>query len=267
MEQHELGHAAAWPLWLARQPEAVRQTMVDAMTRREAAAGEVLVPAHGGDTGLIGVLQGQVALELHDQGGARRLVDLRTAGFWCGRASPIRPTPDALAVVVHRPSRIVAIEPARVAAMIEADPKLLVCFADLMAAHAQVFTTYFDVVVARDPTARIARKIIACAGAQRGARIEATQLELAEMTNASRNTVNRVLIGLERDGAVRLGYAYVLVDDVAALRRAAGFPAADAGVARLDAAAARDLRAAGAADGEAPTSLAPTGSLPGRRAG
>lgn len=234
MDIHGSSRTSAWPLWLARQSDAVRQTVVDAMVHHEVAAGTVLVPAYGGDTGLMGVLEGQVALELHTRGGGRRLLDLRTAGFWCGRANPIRPTPEALAVVAHRPSRVVALPPERVAAMIEDDPKLLVCFADLMSAHAQVFTTHFDVVAARDPAARIARKIIACAGLQRGARIEATQLELAEMTNASRNTVNRVLIGLERDGALRLGYAYVVVDDVEALRRAAGMSTADAKLARID---------------------------------
>jgi len=182
----------------------------------------------------VGVLEGQVALELRAKGGGRRLLDLRTTGFWCGRASPIRPTPEALAVVAHRPARIVTLAPERLTALIADTPTLLVCFADLMSAHTQVFTTHFDVVAARDPVARIARKIIACAGLQRGARIEATQLELAEMTNASRNTVNRVLIGLERDGALRLGYAYVVVDDVEALRQAAGMSAATADMAPIE---------------------------------
>jgi CRP-like cAMP-binding protein len=213
---------AAWPLWLARQPQAVREKVIRALVWSDVDPGAVLVRACGADTGLVGVIAGQVALELHERGGGRRLVDLRTSGFWGGRATPIRPTPERLAVVVHRPATVVTLPPERVTALIAEDPGCLVCFADLMSAHAQVLAQHFDVVAGRDPTVRLARKIIACAGAAAGARLEATQLELAEMTNASRNTVNRVLTGLERDGALRLGYAYVVVNDAAALRQAAG---------------------------------------------
>jgi CRP/FNR family transcriptional regulator len=212
----------ALPLWLARQPDPVRREIQGSVSWRELGPGQSVVPPFTADTGIVGVIDGVVALRLHRAGVAPRLVDLRGAGYWGGRSGVVRATPDAVSVTIQRRSTLVTLAGARVRELIARDPAFLACFADLVSAHAQLLTEQLDIAGTRDSDVRVARKILSCVGPVTGAQLAATQWELAEMTNSSRNTVNRSLSALEKRGALRSGYGHIIVADGARLAEAAG---------------------------------------------
>lgn len=213
----------AMPLWLARQPTSIRDGLLTALSWRDVGPGEELVAPFTSDTGLVGIIDGVVALRLHRDGRPGRLVDLRGGGYWCGRAGAVRATPDAMSVTTHRRTTLVTLSTERVRALIAHDPAYLLTFADLVSAHARVLTEQLDIAATRDADVRIARKIVACVGAHTGAQLAATQWELAEMTNSSRNTVNRSLGELERAGALKSGYGHIVVADGVRLAQIAGY--------------------------------------------
>ena len=214
--------AHAVPMWLARQPTHIRDGFQAAVSWHDVAPGEEIVPAYEADTGIAGVVDGLVAIRLHRDGTPPRLVDLRGGGYWCGRAGAVRATPDAMSVTVHRRTTVAVLGEDRVRELIARDPAYLACFADLVSAHARVLTEHLDVAATRDADVRIARKILACVGARTGAQLAATQWEVAEMTNSSRNTVNRSLSTLEKRGALKSGYGHIVVSDGARLAQIAG---------------------------------------------
>jgi CRP-like cAMP-binding protein len=202
---------------------AARERLVENLLWEEVDAGTVLVPPDDAACGLVGVVRGQVALRFHP---SSRLVELRRPGFWCGRATPVVLTPSTLSVEVHRPATIVRLPAACVPALLEAEPHLLAVFSDLMAAQARLLAESLDILATRNLRTRLARKIIACVGATPGARLDATQEELAQLTSASRNSVNRALLELERQASVHLGYGHVVVRDGETLLRLAERPQA-----------------------------------------
>jgi len=212
----------AMPLWLARQPDDIRDELQASVSWRDVGPGQSVVPPFTADTGLVGVIDGVVALRLHRAGVEPRLVDLRGRGYWCGRSGAVRATPDAIGVTTQRRSTLVTLPGARVRDLIARDPAFLLCFADLVSAHAQMLTEQLDIAATRDSDVRLARKILSCVGPISGARLAATQWELAEMTHSSRNTVNRSLAALEKRGALRSGYGHIVVADGARLAKVAG---------------------------------------------
>ncbi|NBB69597.1 MAG: helix-turn-helix domain-containing protein [Alphaproteobacteria bacterium] len=212
----------AMPLWLARQPDYIRDELQVSVSWHDVGPGRPVVPPFTADTGLVGVIDGVVALRLHRAGVEPRLVDLRSRGYWCGRSGAVRATPDAMGVTTQRRSTLVTLSGASVREFIARDPAFLLCFADLVSAHAQVLTEQLDIASTRDSDARLARKILSCVGPITGARLPATQWELAEMTHSSRNTVNRSLAALEKRGALRSGYGHIVVADGARLAKEAG---------------------------------------------
>jgi CRP-like cAMP-binding protein len=215
--------AHAMPLWLVRQPAPIRDGLEAAISWRDIGPGHVVVPPFVADTGLAGVIDGVVAVRLHRDCNEPRLLDLRGGGYWFGRAGVVRATPDAMSVTTHRRTTLVTLTADRVRDLIARDPIYLLCFADLVSAHARVLTEQLDIAATRDADVRVARKIAACVGARSGAQLAATQSELAEMTNSSRNTVNRALGALERAGALKSGYGHIIVADGARLAEVAGY--------------------------------------------
>jgi len=184
--------------WLRHHAAAARERLVENLLWEEVAVGTVLVPPDDAPSGLVGVVRGQVALRVHP---SSRLVELRRPGFWCGRATPVVLTPSTLSVEVHRPATIVRLPAACVPALLETEPHLLAVFSELMSAQARLFLESLDILATRNLRTRLARKIIACVGATSGARLDATQEELAQLTSASRNSVNRALLELERQAS------------------------------------------------------------------
>ncbi|MFP4126343.1 MAG: Crp/Fnr family transcriptional regulator [Alphaproteobacteria bacterium] len=136
-----------------------------------------------------------------------------------------------MSVTTHRRTTLVVLTAERVRALIAQDAGYLLGFAGLVSAHARVLTEQLDIAATRDADVRVARKIAARVGAHTGAQLAATQWELAEMTNSSRNTVNRSLGALERAGALKSGYGQIVVTDGARLARIAGYGTPKSGAA------------------------------------
>ena len=201
--------------------------------RREAliAAGRVsAVPAGGliyatGDppNGLWAVIEGQVRLKGYPAAGAEFLALILRPGTWFGEVSTLDGGP--------RPHDAAAFGSARVlhvpmAAFLRAAERLPVLYHDLgrlVCQHQRIALDFIAQVAALPPAARVARLLTGRAH-EEGGLLHVRQEEIAVMLGMSRQTVNRHLRSLERQGVIALGYGRIAVRDRAALLRAAGVP-------------------------------------------
>jgi len=104
-------------------------------------------------------------------------------------------------------------------------PSVNVALVRLLAAQVERLSELLVEAYTVDADARVARRLLELSAtygpAGGGADVPLTQEEIAELAGASRATVNRVLRGLEREGAVRLRRGRTVVVDLEALERRA----------------------------------------------
>lgn len=217
--------------WLSRQ----RPTFVDAFLAQAAhlrmEPGSVIVPADDVNCGVIGILAGSVAMHLRSKRGSDHLVGIQHAGYWCGRCELVALTPPDLVIRARATTSLVHVSGEDVRRLLLEHPAAPQAFAELADEQARGLTTLLEAAFERRPVARLARKLLAAAGADDGEPVRLTQEDIADMTSLSRGTVNRLLAQLAASGAITTAYGRLVIADRARLRQAAGLAADDGAVA------------------------------------
>ena len=217
------GDASWWSsTWPSCQPVGFADAVLAGAAPRRLEAGEVILPAHDVDCGIVAVIAGSADIHLLSADGARHLVSVRQAEHWCGRCELVPLTPPDLVVTARTAVHLVHLPVERVRRLVLEHPGGPAAFADLVAQEARWLTTMLDAATERRTVARVARKLLAAFGRGDRRSLRLTQDELAEMTTLSRGTVNRILAEFENDGAITTGYGRLAIADRARLRRAAG---------------------------------------------
>lgn len=124
-------------------------------------------------------------------------------------------------VEVHQRSTLVRLPVSRVSLLVDADPHFIEVLSFFASAHADMIVESLFAMTTRNLRKRVAQKIISCARATTGVRFDATQYELADMTSASRNSVNRVLQELDREKLINIGYGHITINDIERLQNVA----------------------------------------------
>lgn len=115
---------------------------------------------------------------------------------------------------------------AQILAMVEQHPKVAKAVIRLLASRLRALTLVIEDLSLRNVTARVAKLLLDCTrgqhtlvegGAEACARL--TQHQLAAMTGSVREVVQRALKSLEKDGAIRMERARVVVLDPKRLER------------------------------------------------
>jgi len=217
--------------WLSRQcPSFVDAFLAHAVPVR-VDAGRVIVRADDIDCGVIGIVEGSVAVRLRSRRGVETLVSLRQAGYWCGRCDLVALTPLDFVIAARVTTHLLHVPSDHVRRILLDHPSASQALAELASEEAQALTTLLDVAFERRPIARLARKLLQTAGAEPGEPLRLTQDDVAEMTSLSRGTVNRLLAELAATGAITTAYGRLAIADRTRLLHAAGLAAADDAVA------------------------------------
>lgn len=115
---------------------------------------------------------------------------------------------------------------AQILALVETHPKVARAVIRLLAARLRALTLMIEDLSLRSVVARVAKLLLDCTRGQEtviegapGGCARLTQQQIAAMTGSVREVVQRALKALERDGAVKLERARVLVLDPKALER------------------------------------------------
>jgi len=199
--------------WFGQIPLERRKLLLKEVEVRSVATGARLYRAGDPPNGLWVVIEGEVRLKGYPTAGLELLAPILRPGTWFGELSTIDGLP--------RPTDATAIEPARVAHLsmaafaraVAAAPELYRDLALLACWHQRVALSFIGQTVAHPPRVRLAMLLAGLAHDRQGV-LQIRQEDLAGMVGVSRQTLNRHLNVLRREGLLDLAYAVITVRDL-----------------------------------------------------
>jgi CRP/FNR family transcriptional regulator, cyclic AMP receptor protein len=199
--------------WFGQIPLERRLLLLKEAQVRSVATGARLYSAGDLPNGLWVVIEGEVRLKGYPTPGLELLAPILRPGTWFGELSTIdglpRPT-DATAV---ERARVAHVSMAAVARAAAAAPELYRDLAVLACWHQRIALGFIAQTIAHPVRVRLAM-LLAGLAQDRGGVVDIRQEDLAVMVGVSRQTLNRHLNALDREGIVALAYAQITVRDL-----------------------------------------------------
>jgi len=182
---------------------------------------------HPGDpsTGLYGVLSGAVAVSFSVPEFGPSISHILQPGAWFGETAYVR-KPHIIGVRATRATRAVFLAARDIESLVAHEPLRWTDFAQLALLNAQLAMGAAYDLMLRDPLHRCAATLLRLAGLRHGpplaaaqpVELDITQVDLAYMTNLSRNSVGAILRVLREKQCVDVDYRQLLVTDVEGLK-------------------------------------------------
>jgi len=210
---------ALWPLdergWLATQPPAFRDWVVEDGRWRHYRAGQVIYFAGDEPDGLYGLGDGAFELTLPLVGDEPVTLHRAEPGFWAGESALHARVPRLVSLAAATDARVLFVPAARIRALLAARPDYWRCFYELSHINVTIAVTLLAEALALTPRARLARQLLRLADDDGRALVR--QDDLARLIGMTRSSLQRALRGLTETGAVAPGYGCIVVRDRAAL--------------------------------------------------
>ncbi len=202
--------------WFGAVPPAHRALLLDQASVRTVAAGGRLYGVGDPSDGLWAVLDGQVRLIGYPAVGAELVVLIMGPGTWFGELSTLDAGPRPHDAIAFGPARVLHIGIDAFRRLADDTPALWRDIALLACAHQRASLAFMMNTLSQPIPVRLARTL---AGLTRAGSVRIRQADVAAMIGVSRQTLNKTLKAMERDGIVALDYARISVLDTDRLRR------------------------------------------------
>lgn len=197
-----------------------RDRLVAASTVVAKADGARIYATGDAPNGLWGVIEGRIRLLDYPRAGAEVLIRSLAPGEWFGEISIIDGGPRPQDAVAAGPTVLAHLSPGALASLATTTPEIYRDLARLACVHQRAALAFIGQRVALPIRARVATALLQAAPDAAEAGLAVRQAELAVIVGVSRQTLNRTLKTLEREGAIRLGYARIDILDPARLAAA-----------------------------------------------
>lgn len=209
--------------WLAEQPASFSRLLLEASVflRIERRTRIFLQDDPAG--GLYGLVAGALGISICGEATQPRLVTIIRPVFWFGQAAVVTRGPRIVGVYTNETSQLLHVPLANLDQITWNDPEALRAVAALGIQQVGLGVRAAADLLIRSTNRRIAATLLRCLGADADAddpvamRVRATQDEIAEMSNVSRDSVNRCLSDLNDRGWITTGYNHIDVRNRAAL--------------------------------------------------
>jgi CRP/FNR family transcriptional regulator, cyclic AMP receptor protein len=208
--------------WLVNLPESVKQQVAAAAFEAYFDAGDVVARKGEPASTWIGVVEGLLKISAVYRSGRVVMFTGIPAGSWVGEGSVLKRELRQYDIFAMRPSRVIHIPGATFRWLLDTSFE----FNHLILTHLnERLGQYIGMVeIDRliDPVARVARAIASLFNPvlypRMGPLLGLSQAELGELTGLSRQTVNRALRDLEREGILTTAYGGIMIEDATLLR-------------------------------------------------
>jgi CRP-like cAMP-binding protein len=207
--------------WFGQIPPGRRALLLEGSQVRSVAAGARLYGAGDPPNGLWAVIEGQVRLKGYPAVGLELLIPILQPGTWFGETSTLDGLPRPTDAIAFEPARVLHVSMAAFAHAADAAPKLYHDLGILACQHQRVALGFIAQTVANPVRVRLAL-LLAGQTDESGGVVRIRQEDLAGLVGVSRQTLNRHLNALEREGIVALAYAEITVRDLPRLLAVAG---------------------------------------------
>jgi CRP/FNR family cyclic AMP-dependent transcriptional regulator len=199
--------------WFGRIPPGRQALLLEEAQLRSVAAGARLYDIGDPPNGLWAVIEGQVGVRGYPAVGRVLLAPIMTPGTWFGEMSTLDGLPRPTDAMAFEAARVLHLSMAGFARAAAAAPQLYHDLGVLACQHQRVALGFIARTVAQPVRVRLAMLIAGSAQGGDGV-LKLRQEDLAVLVGVSRQTLNRHLNALEREGIVRLAYAEITVRDL-----------------------------------------------------
>lgn len=202
--------------WFGQIPFDRRALLLAEAQTRSVEKGARLYGAGDPPNGLWAVLKGEIRLKGYPAAGLELLAPILRPGTWFGEVSTIDGLPRPTDATAFERARVLHLPMAGFARAAAAAPELYRDLAVLACQHQRVALGFIAQTIAHPVRVRLA---LILAGQTQDGRdtLNIRQEDLAGMVGVSRQTLNRHLNALAREGVIRLAYAGITVRDRARL--------------------------------------------------
>ena len=207
--------------WFGSLTPGRRDALIAEARVRTVPAGGLIYGIGDAPNGLWAVIEGQVRLKGYPAAGAEFLALILRPGTWFGEVSTLDGGPRPHDAAAFGAARVLHVPMAAFRRAAERLPMLYHDVGRLVCQHQRIALDFIAETLSLPPAARLAR-LLTGRGHEDGGLLHVRQEEIAVMLGMSRQTVNRHLRSLERQGVIALGYGRIAVRDRPALWRAAG---------------------------------------------
>jgi CRP-like cAMP-binding protein len=199
--------------WFGGIPAERRARLLAEARVQSVAAGTRLYRAGDPPNGLWAVLEGQVRLKGYPAAGMELLLPILRPGTWFGETSTLDGLPRPTDAAAFEPARVLHLPAAAFARAAAVSPDLYHDLGVLACQHQRVALGFIAQTVAHPVRVRLA---LLLAGQLQDGRavLKMRQEDVAMLVGVSRQTLNRHLNALEREGIVSLAYAEITVRDL-----------------------------------------------------
>jgi CRP/FNR family cyclic AMP-dependent transcriptional regulator len=199
--------------WFGQIPPDRRALLLTEAQVRSVAAGTRLYRAGDPPNGLWAVIEGEIQLKGYPTAGLEFLAPILRPGTWFGELSTVDGLPRPTDAIATEPARVVHVPMAAFARAAEVAPKLYHDIAVLACWHQRIALGFIGQTVAHPVHVRLAI-LLAGLAQDRGGVVQIRQEDLAVLVGVSRQTLNRRLNALQREGIITLAYAQITVRDL-----------------------------------------------------
>ncbi|WP_431298604.1 Crp/Fnr family transcriptional regulator [Tabrizicola sp. BL-A-41-H6] len=220
--------------WLAERPKAFQSMILQRARLVEIANGDEILTAGDEGGGIYGVVCGGVGAYVPQELEGEKLCRILRTGAWFGYGPFIRGRPRSMSFRIMEPSVLMHLSLATLNQTAQASIENVRALSAMTEYGVDVALEIIADLKVTSSHRRVATALLrsmppVANGADGGPpRIFATQDQVGELSNLTRDVVNRELSRLTQSGAVSLGYRYVDILDAAKLRRIAlegyGYP-------------------------------------------
>lgn len=205
--------------WFGAVPPERRALLLEQASIRSVAAGTRLYGVGDPPDGLWAVLYGQIRLIGYPAVGAELVVLILGPGTWFGELSTLDAGPRPHDAVAFGPARVLHIGIEAFRRLAGDTPELWWDIALLACAHQRASLAFMMNTLAQPIPVRLARTLGGLARTAGGDSVPLRQEDIAAMIGVSRQTLNKTLKAMEREGVIAVEYARIRVVDAEGLRR------------------------------------------------
>lgn len=199
--------------WFGQIPLDRRTRLLDGAQVRSLGPQTQLYAAGDPPNGLWAVIEGEVQLKGYPTPGLEFLAPILRPGTWFGELSTVDGLPRPTDAIATEPVRVAHVSMAAFARAADAAPKLYHDLAVLACWHQRIALGFIAQTVAHPVHVRLAI-LLAGLAQDRGGVLHIRQEDLAVLVGVSRQTLNRHLNALRRDGILHLAYGEITVRDL-----------------------------------------------------
>lgn len=209
---------------LAAMPERLRTAVLDRCSLRRFSAGENFYALGDPPGGPYGLVAGGVALFMGQAERGPYFAHFGRPGVWFGEGSALTDRPRQVGAVATRDTTTLHLPLPAIRTLASTDGEVWRWIAMLTSQHLEIAMGAMIDLMIRDPSERVIAVLLRLAdrrtrgGADQAAEIDASQQDLAAMTNLSRNALGTILRRLQIEGLVQISYRQITLMSPDALR-------------------------------------------------